>query len=158
MSENGTYLNFFFKSSIITAVLLQFSNQFSIYYYHHIDCKHIFSVHTSCTKMLRTSRETKTKYCPMAWNYIPNCVKTALGLGGRVGGQTKGSFGNLFSFARLKKQSILLLSPARKWCLYFGKIKLLTCAIVVIIRAITLFSFIHSGFARGCQLLQQQLA
>lgn len=69
-----------------------------------------------------------------------------------------GFFGNLFSLARLKKQGILLPSPARKWCLYFGKIKLLTCAIVVIIRAITLFSFIHSGFARGCQLLQQQLA
>lgn len=38
------------------------------------------------------------------------------------------------------------------------KIKLMTYATAVIIRAITLFSFIHSGFAGGCQLLQQQLA
>lgn len=29
------------------------------------------------------------------------------------------------------------------------------CSVVVIIRAITLFSFIHSGFAGGCQFLQQ---
>lgn len=34
----------------------------------------------------------------------------------------------------------------------------MTCATAVIIRVITLFSFIHSGFAGGCQLLQQQLA
>lgn len=84
MSENGIF-KFFFKSSIITAVVLQFSNQISIYDYHHTDYKHVFSVHTSCTKMLRTSRETKTKYHPMAWNYIPNSVKTALSFEG-VGG------------------------------------------------------------------------
>lgn len=99
MSENGTF-KIFFKSSIITAVVLQFSNQFSIYYYHHIDYKHVFSVHTSCTKMLKTSRETKTKYCPMAWNYLPNCVKTALGWRGE-GGAVERS-GGLVTFFHLQ--------------------------------------------------------
>lgn len=126
--------------------------QQSIFYTLHHCTSTSFSIHTSCTKMLRTSRGTKTKSCPMACNYIPNCVKPALGFGGR---------GLLVSFSHLpdwrNRVSYLPCLLENGACI-LGKIKLLTCATVVIIRAITLFSFIHSGFARGCQLLQQQLA